>query len=461
MSARFVTSTAEVLELEAGNYRIGRSENCDLVIPTPQVSAVHAQLRIVADTAHVEDMGSTNGTFVNGVRLASSRELRPGDTIALGGCVQLRFEGTGSSGPPGHMSGPGIPGADECGVTEALGATNALAASGGQQSLGSGPPGPETSSAVPNGRSIRTPRGGSMTENAGSRSGQSGGISIDLVATLQLFARKVPYRFKVIGDDLNVRCQSAGSTDEWTFPRDVARDIVKVTAQSITYTPPGRKPVALAVARNPDEQRERDRLYAWLTGRPISSPISRQKVCDAACRNACGAGMAQLFAIAVYASVILVTHTKYSQTLQAPGFGTTRLLFHSPDHAGWFSLVGQSALDDQSSLGRMLEVLQQRLLIGLAISCALSVAGVLGTWVRALWGPILLGIVSAALLVETLAVALGLKLAAAPMSWRFTLSFGVGVWWFLGLRSVALLRLTESYIAAAKQLVRSRKCRPV
>jgi ABC-2 type transport system ATP-binding protein len=66
---------------------IGRDPGVDLVITDSDVSARHASLTPLDAGFAIEDLGSTNGTFVNGSRLAAAQELRAGDRIQLGGTV--------------------------------------------------------------------------------------------------------------------------------------------------------------------------------------------------------------------------------------------------------------------------------------------------------------------------------------------------------------------------------------
>jgi hypothetical protein len=74
---------------------LGRAPTNEVTINDPQVSRQHA--RIVRDGALmvIEDMGSTNGTFVNGVRLTSRHALANGDVISLGDAVTLSYYGAG------------------------------------------------------------------------------------------------------------------------------------------------------------------------------------------------------------------------------------------------------------------------------------------------------------------------------------------------------------------------------
>ena len=70
---------------------IGRSAGNELVLADPEVSRRHARVVRRADGYAVEDIGSTNGTFVNGQRISHLTLLQDGDTIDLGDTVRLRF----------------------------------------------------------------------------------------------------------------------------------------------------------------------------------------------------------------------------------------------------------------------------------------------------------------------------------------------------------------------------------
>ena len=63
---------------------IGRV-GCDIILDNPQVSRFHAQIdRVPGGTVVLRDMGSTNGTFVNGQRVTAPVVLKPGDVIQIG-----------------------------------------------------------------------------------------------------------------------------------------------------------------------------------------------------------------------------------------------------------------------------------------------------------------------------------------------------------------------------------------
>jgi len=62
---------------------VGRREDCDLRIPIADVSRKHCRLVKEADTVRLEDLGSSNGTYVNGNRIQEV-VLSPGDWIGVG-----------------------------------------------------------------------------------------------------------------------------------------------------------------------------------------------------------------------------------------------------------------------------------------------------------------------------------------------------------------------------------------
>ncbi|HEX6490385.1 MAG TPA: DUF3662 and FHA domain-containing protein [Gaiellaceae bacterium] len=69
--------------LEKRRVVIGRSKDCDIEVADPNVSRRHAEVRQEGSAHWVVDLGSTNGTEVNGRRLKRAK-LRPGDTITVG-----------------------------------------------------------------------------------------------------------------------------------------------------------------------------------------------------------------------------------------------------------------------------------------------------------------------------------------------------------------------------------------
>jgi pSer/pThr/pTyr-binding forkhead associated (FHA) protein len=70
---------------------IGRMSECDVTLSDSNVSRRHAEIRAAGTGYVLADLGSTNGTLVNGERLSAERRLADGDIISVGG-THLRFE---------------------------------------------------------------------------------------------------------------------------------------------------------------------------------------------------------------------------------------------------------------------------------------------------------------------------------------------------------------------------------
>jgi len=66
---------------------VGRAPNCDCVLPEDCVSRRHAQIWREGELWFLRDLGSRNGTRVNGVRVIEDTEVRPGDRLSLGGAA--------------------------------------------------------------------------------------------------------------------------------------------------------------------------------------------------------------------------------------------------------------------------------------------------------------------------------------------------------------------------------------
>lgn len=82
----------KVFTVEKSEITLGRDVGSDVFINEPEVSRRHARLSLQSGNYILEDMGSTNGTFVNGQRVIGLRILQPGDIITLGENVSLTFE---------------------------------------------------------------------------------------------------------------------------------------------------------------------------------------------------------------------------------------------------------------------------------------------------------------------------------------------------------------------------------
>lgn len=78
---------------------IGRSPDCDMVVPDRKVSREHARLRKTSDGVVVEDLGSKNGTHVNGSPITKPVLLQDGDVISVALAVKWMFVGTEATVP--------------------------------------------------------------------------------------------------------------------------------------------------------------------------------------------------------------------------------------------------------------------------------------------------------------------------------------------------------------------------
>ena len=88
--ARPSPATIEVLwmkqsvPLTDGEHIAGRDAECSLVIDGTTVSRHHARITVAHGAATIEDLDSTNGTYVNGIRISAPTRLAAGDDFALG-----------------------------------------------------------------------------------------------------------------------------------------------------------------------------------------------------------------------------------------------------------------------------------------------------------------------------------------------------------------------------------------
>ena len=99
---------ATTVELTGDETLLGRDPKCTLEIKSGMVSRRHARVFKNADEFLVEDMGSGNGTFVNGSKIDGPKSIKHGDRIKLGP-ILLRFENTTGIGQPPVATRPSPP----------------------------------------------------------------------------------------------------------------------------------------------------------------------------------------------------------------------------------------------------------------------------------------------------------------------------------------------------------------
>jgi pSer/pThr/pTyr-binding forkhead associated (FHA) protein len=79
-------------ELDSAPVTVGRAAENDLVLDSDEFASVkHARIEPRRDGVWLEDLDSTNGTFVNGMKVTQRRKLSPGDVIRVGE-TDLRYE---------------------------------------------------------------------------------------------------------------------------------------------------------------------------------------------------------------------------------------------------------------------------------------------------------------------------------------------------------------------------------
>lgn len=86
----------QIYPLLAPTITVGRDPMSDIVLNDPEVSRYHAQLVETTDGYQIQDMGSTNGTYVAGQRISDEPVLlQPGQDVAFGSGIFLMYEVVG------------------------------------------------------------------------------------------------------------------------------------------------------------------------------------------------------------------------------------------------------------------------------------------------------------------------------------------------------------------------------
>jgi two-component system cell cycle response regulator len=85
------SSTGQVYKLIRGTNVLGRAHDAQLRILDDGVSRHHAVIRLDGEIVQVEDLGSRNGSYLNGQRITSAMSLKEGDKVQIGRTTVLRF----------------------------------------------------------------------------------------------------------------------------------------------------------------------------------------------------------------------------------------------------------------------------------------------------------------------------------------------------------------------------------
>lgn len=91
IQAALVMQNGERIVLETDSLKIGRQATCRVVFNDSNVSREHAQMRRTADGWKLLDLGSTNGTKINGVKITEEQLLVNGDELSFG-TSKAKFE---------------------------------------------------------------------------------------------------------------------------------------------------------------------------------------------------------------------------------------------------------------------------------------------------------------------------------------------------------------------------------
>jgi pSer/pThr/pTyr-binding forkhead associated (FHA) protein len=78
-------------DLASGVIMIGRGADCELILEDDYVSTRHARVVSTPNGIYIEDLGSTNGTYVNGQRITAPTTITLADTVRIGKTI-LRLE---------------------------------------------------------------------------------------------------------------------------------------------------------------------------------------------------------------------------------------------------------------------------------------------------------------------------------------------------------------------------------
>lgn len=97
-----------VFPLEGDQLMIGRDSSNAVSISDAEVSRRHARLTFQGGKYVIEDLGSTNGTFINGQRLAGPHVLKAGDVVAFGEQIVLMYDAVNID-PGATVVSPRIP----------------------------------------------------------------------------------------------------------------------------------------------------------------------------------------------------------------------------------------------------------------------------------------------------------------------------------------------------------------
>ncbi|HND84758.1 MAG TPA: FHA domain-containing protein, partial [Pseudobdellovibrionaceae bacterium] len=85
-------AAGQTFELNGGRNLVGRAPHCQVRIPSPSISKEHAEILVYPNRIVLNDLGSSNGSYVRGVKIQTS-EITAGDKIAFHDQIfEIQFE---------------------------------------------------------------------------------------------------------------------------------------------------------------------------------------------------------------------------------------------------------------------------------------------------------------------------------------------------------------------------------
>lgn len=101
---KFNNDVVDHVELKQGDMKVGRKPGCEIHIDNLSVSGEHANIFTVGEDSFIQDLGSTNGTFINNKKI-SKHHLKSGDTVVIGKHSLIYFtESVRDSRPPDEFA---------------------------------------------------------------------------------------------------------------------------------------------------------------------------------------------------------------------------------------------------------------------------------------------------------------------------------------------------------------------
>ena len=80
---KFNNDVVDHIDLKQGDMKIGRKPGCEILLDNLAVSGEHANIFTVGDDSFIQDLGSTNGTFINNKKI-TKHHLKNGDAVVIG-----------------------------------------------------------------------------------------------------------------------------------------------------------------------------------------------------------------------------------------------------------------------------------------------------------------------------------------------------------------------------------------